>query len=79
MICNRHLDFVPFGIPETLTKRYRLEYLDGNGQWLSLVDEEKNYQRVNLIRRPVKTKAVRFTPLETYGEEKAHVFAFDVR
>ena len=78
MICNRHLDFTPFTFPTTMTKRYLVEYLNEDQEWIIAIVESENYQRLKLHDLNVRTKAVRITPLETFGSEQSHIYAIDL-
>lgn len=79
MICNRHLDFEPFGFPLTMTREYKLEYRDLAGNWQLLQHVRDNHQRLRLHEVSLETTAIRFIPLATYGDPSAHLFAVDVK
>jgi hypothetical protein len=79
MPSNYPLDMPARVVPETITKRFRVEALDGNGTVISSQEIDNNYQR--LVRTPVgkRAHAVRVTFEETWGTDTVHVFACDVR
>ncbi len=68
-----------WSVPGTLIKAFRIDVQSADGSWSTVVEEQNNYQR--LVRVPLRTRgcAVRFVPLATWGAERAHLFAFDVR
>ena len=78
-LANKYKDMLAFGFPKTMVKSFRLEYLSQEGEWKLLEQIDDNIQRLIVIQKEVSAKAVRFIPLSTYGSEKAHIFAFDVR
>jgi len=79
MPCNYPLKPQFASVPETMTKSFRIDFLDDNGMWQTLYQENNNYQRLVRIKKSVKTKAVRFIPLATWGSDNVHLFAWDVR
>ena len=79
MLANKYRDMLAFGFPKTMVRSFRLEYETEQGEWKLLAEESSNIQRLVVIRRAVRAKAVRLLPLSTWGSESAHVFAFDVR
>lgn len=64
-------------VPGSLIKRFRLDVQDASGAWTTVHREGENYQR--LVRVPVNstTRALRFVPEETWGDEAARLFAFE--
>ena len=79
MPCNYPLNPQFASVPEIMTKSFRIDFLDDNGVWQTLCQENNNYQRLVRIKKSVKTKAVRFIPLATWGSDNVHLFAWDVR
>ncbi len=77
-ICNRHLDFEPFGFPTTMTRSYQIQYQNESGEWQTIIDVNDNYQRQRQHELGFKTSALRVKLLETYGSPMAHVFAIDL-
>jgi hypothetical protein len=73
------LDNQPVDTPETLVRAFRVEALDGEGNWTEIAREDNNYQRLVRIHTDVETHAVRLIPEQTWGAEKAHLFAWEVR
>jgi hypothetical protein len=79
MPCNYPLKPQTARIPETMTKSFRIDFLDDNNSWQTLCQEDNNYQRLVRTKKSVKTSAVRFIPLMTWGSEIVHLFAWDVK
>jgi len=78
----RHLyarDDAPWCVPTTMTRTFRLEAEDGAGRWRTLHTVSDNYQRMIRIPLEGSARAVRFTLLETWGDDQARLFAFDVQ
>ena len=65
--------------PETLVKRFRLEYQeDGDAAWKTLCEYENNGQRFIRLPLNIACVALRLTILETFGCETAKVFGWTV-
>ncbi len=79
MINNRPLSFVPSYVPKTMTKAYKIEAILADGSVVVIADESNNYQRLCKHSADVEAVAVRLTPIETWGNDNCHVFAFDVK
>lgn len=79
MLHNRIWHSPDFYVPRTMTKGYRIEGVKEDGTVVILVEEKNNYQRLNKVAVEGAFKAVRLIPTATWGNEKAHIFAFDVR
>ncbi len=79
MPCNFKLNETNYHVPETVIRRFRVEYRDQSGVWAELFQVDNNYQRLVRLDCNVEAVAVRFTPLETWGAEKAQVFSWEVR
>jgi hypothetical protein len=78
-VSNYPLDLRPNAPPATLTRTARVEALDDAGAWRVIARLDENYQRLVRIPVDVVTAAVRLVPEATWGAERAHVFAWDVR
>jgi hypothetical protein len=65
--------------PATMTRAFRLEALDTDGQWRVVAHVEDNHQRLVRLPLEVTTRAIRLVPETTWGAERAHLYAFDVR
>ena len=78
MPSNYPLNMEPVTVPETLIRAFRVEAADGDGNWKVIIREENNYQRLVSIKTGIQTQAVRFIPESTWGDDRAHVFAWDV-
>lgn len=77
---NFALNAAPWVVPDTIVRHFRIELQNAGGDWETVFEETNNYQR--LVRVPLKptlTRGVLLTALATWGAEKAHLFAFDVR
>ena len=78
MPCNYPLEQNDFHVPESMVKEFKIEALDELGNWVLVAEVKNNYQRLVKLQVDVKTKAVRFIPVSTWGSEKAHVFSLDL-
>ena len=78
MPSNYPLEAEPATVPKTLIRDFRVETLDENGAWNVIAREENNYQRLVRIKTGIQAQAVRFIPESTWGDDHAHVFAWDV-
>ncbi len=65
-------------VPSTVLRAYRVEAMNGEGNWEAVFEEANNYQRLVRVALPVRTKGLRIIPLTTWGSEAAHVFSMDV-
>lgn len=65
-------------VPKSLVKSFIIEAENDDGSWKIIHTETNNYYRLVKVSLDVKTKAIRFTPQETWGSEKVKVFAFEV-
>jgi hypothetical protein len=79
MPCNYPLVQNDFHVPESMVKEFKVEIELEDGNWGTLFEMNNNYQRLVKVPVDVKTKAVRFTPLNTWGAEKVHVFSWDIK
>jgi len=79
MPCNYPLKETRWHTPESLVRDFRVEYSEDGESFAELLTIIGNYQRLVRIAVCVRTKAIRFVPLHTWGAEKIHVFAWDVR
>jgi len=77
--CNYPIHAEPVSVPQTMTRSFRIEALDKNGEWKAIAQENNNYQRLVRIKTDIETSAIRFIPLMTWGLESVHLFAWDVR
>ena len=66
-------------LPKMLAKGFRVEVRVG-GAWRTVFADAANYRRLRqLAFAPVEADALRLVVTETWGGEKAHVFAFDAK
>jgi len=79
MPCNYPLNAEPVCVPETMIKAFRIEALNRDGSWNVIAEKSNNYQRLFCVKVDVDTTAVRFVPIETWGDENANLFAWDVK
>ena len=64
-------------MPKMLAKGFRVEVRTG-GTWRAVFEDDANYLRFRKISfAPVEADAMRLVVTETWGGEKAHVFALD--
>lgn len=68
-------------VPATTRKQSKINAADpAAGEWQTVAEVKDNFRRlVKLPINAVQTDAVRIVVDETWGAEKAHIFAFDVR
>lgn len=78
MLHNRSYHSPDFYAPKTMTKSYRIEGVKAGGATDILFETANNYQRLNKIPVSGAYESIRLIPLETWGSEKVHIFAFDV-
>lgn len=76
-----------FGFPKCLVKSYRIDAMEENGEWQTVVEIFDNHQRFVKHMLNIEAKAVRLVPLSTYHSERktedygsstAHIFNFEV-
>lgn len=79
MLHNRSFHSPDFYVPKTMTKSFRIEGKKADGTVVTLYENTNNYQRLNKIPLNGAYQSIRLIPTETWGSEKAHVFAFEVR
>ncbi len=64
--------------PQALVKDFRIEALRGE-EWAEVARVEGNHQRLVRVLLDGEAQAVRLVPENTWGAERARIFAFDVR
>ena len=79
MPCNFPLSGNSRKVPETVIRKFRIEAEGENGQWRTVLRVDSNYQRLMKRKMDITASAIRFIPEETWGSEKAHLFAWDAR
>lgn len=79
MPCRYKLDEPSFTPPKTLIKSFIVEYKDIDGEWTDICKVENNYQRLFKINCYITATAVRFKPLETWGEDQVRVFSWEIQ
>ncbi len=79
MLCNKKHAMEPFGFPQTMVRDFTIEYLDDKNQWKLLTHTDNNYQRLFRLECNISAAAVRFTANKTWGSNKVHLFAFEVK
>ena len=66
-------------VPPMMARAWRLE-ARVKGAWKTVYEEKDNYLRLRHVRfEPVSADALRVVIDQTWGAEKAHLFAFDAR
>jgi len=78
MASNYPLNMEPATVPKTMLRAFRVEALNEDGVWNIIVREKNNYQRLVRLKTDIKTRAVRFIPESTWGDERVRMFAWDV-
>ena len=79
MQCYYPIDQEPLRVPESMVKSFRVETMDENNNWKVVFSEDNNYQRLVRVPLNVETTAIRIVPETTWGADRAHLFAFDIR
>ncbi|MBN1556584.1 MAG: FAD-dependent oxidoreductase [Lentisphaerae bacterium] len=69
----------PLAVPDTVTKRFRIDAQAPDGSWRSVFEESNNYQRLVQVPLALRTRGIRLVPETTWGAEQVRIFAFDVR
>jgi hypothetical protein len=64
-------------VPSSLVKEFRIETMDESGMWSLAHRECENFQRLVCVPLLARTKAIRFVPEATWGDEVARVFSFE--
>jgi len=65
-------------VPAPIAKSYRIEVKLKKGPWTTVYECPLNYLRLNKIAfEPVQATDIRIVVTDTWGAEKAHIFAFD--
>jgi len=79
MPCNYPLNAEPLSVPKTMVKSFRIEFLNANDEIIGVKEENNNYQRLVRIKADITASKIRFIPISTWGADKFHIFAWDVR
>ncbi len=77
IVAVRFLDTPRVALPETLVRRFRLEYEDAAGNWREIGTFD-NEQRLRKLTFEVIAAALRLTILETGSGREERIFAWDV-
>ncbi len=78
MIHNRPLSFVPSYVPKTMTRDYTLEATLPDGKKITLAEVRGNYQRLCLHKVDLSVTSIALKTEDSWGNEKCHVFSFDI-
>ena len=66
-------------MPPMMARGFRLD-VRVKGKWQTVYEDAENYLRLRKVSfAPVKADAARLVVTSTWGAEKAHVFAFDIK
>ncbi|MDR6551893.1 FAD-dependent oxidoreductase [Paenibacillus qinlingensis] len=65
-------------VPSTMLKDFKVEFQDSNGDWTELLTVTNNYQRLRKLNVDIHTKALRLTPIRTWGSDHVHIFSWDI-
>ena len=77
IVAMRFLNTPRYRLPESLVKKFRLESRDGNGVWSEVATVDDNFRRLALIPVGKEVTGLRLTVLESWGDDKVKVFAWD--
>ncbi|NLO35938.1 MAG: hypothetical protein GX112_06265 [Clostridiaceae bacterium] len=72
------LNAKPTYVPRTMIRDFRLEALDGQGQWQVIKEVSDNYQRRVILPLDLRTQAIRLVPLATWGSPDCRIFSLEV-
>lgn len=78
MPCNYPLEQNDFHVPESMIKEFKILILNNSNKWEEHRTITNNYQRQVKIKVDLKTRAIRFVPIATWGSERFHVFSWDI-
>jgi hypothetical protein len=78
MLHNRSLDRQDVYVPKTIVRAFRVEGIEPDGTIRVLAQESNNYRRLRRYAAEGTYSAVRLIPLETWGDERCRIFAFEV-
>lgn len=79
MPCNYPLNAEFVSIPKSMIKAFRIEVVDFLGNWNIVAEEHNNYQRLVKIKTEIEAISLKFTILETWGNEYANLFSWDIK
>ena len=79
IVALRFKDQPKLEMPACLVKKYRLEYCDGNGNYQTLGEFTNDYKRLVFNDLNIECTKLRFTLLETFGDEEVKIFAWTVK
>lgn len=65
-------------VPSTIVKDLKVEFMNELGKWEELIYLENNHQRIVKLDVCVESRALRFTPHNTWGASEARIFAIDI-
>lgn len=77
MMHNRPLHWKDAYVPKTMVQAFRVEGVALDGSVRILAEETNNYQRLRRYAVEGVYTALRLIPLETWGNDQCHVFAFE--
>jgi hypothetical protein len=79
IVALRFKDQPKLKMPTCLVKKYRLEYCDANGNYQTLGEFTNDYKRLVFNDLNIECTKIRFTLLETFGDEEVKIFAWTVK
>lgn len=79
MPCHYALHVEPLKVPSSLVKSFRVLARNGGADWHEVYRNDNNYQRLVNVSLPISASALRLVPEETWGDEEARIYAWDVR
>ena len=66
-------------MPAMLACDFALEALDSAGTWQRIHLASDNHERLVKVPLDLETSAIRFVPLSSWGSDRVHLMAFDVK
>ena len=66
-------------MPAMLAREFALEIQISNGDWQRIHLATDNYERLVKIPLDLEAQSIRFVPITTWGADRTHLMAFDVR
>jgi hypothetical protein len=77
--CSYPLQPTLRGVPGTMTRAFRIEAQKPGEPWTTVYRNPLNVHRLVRVPLHVEALAIRIVPEQTWGKDKAHLFAFDLR
>lgn len=78
-IANVPANLQPVHVPETLVKDMRIEVMDENGKYETVVEILENHQRIITPAIGRECRGIRMIPLSTHGSDGVNIFSVIVK